>query len=558
MAQSYLKNPSIERLPTILEELHTGLLQIPPFQRDFVWTMQQQLALLSSVERGLPVGSLMVWRTKRLLRCSAFVGPYRVQTARSTGAAQYVLDGQQRLTTLYAALAPAFWTRHGVAPEASHDPLPGANWSVLYDLETQDFVFEGYRAQYSFDWEFGGAHSLLPLGVLFDDSLYDEWREREKLSREHANRARALRSAFMDYLIPVVPLVTDDIETVTLTFKRINSGGTPMKESDMLRALAWTETFDLSDHMARAREPLQPLGWGEAEDDTLMKVIAMVANQDATRVDVERLAAAIVCDPSVVQRAGVLLASAAEVFRKVLGIKTPKALPYQQVLIFTARALHTSGPVALHRERNFAGWVATVYIDERFGGASENMVRAEWRAFARLLDVGWEGMPRRRDARPAQAKECWSFNLASARSKGTALVLAAKQPHLANGTPVSAPESLVYTGSEDVGTLVLRSSLEFSQADGLEVALRSPANRVVCPAPELPALRERLFAADCPREIYESHLLDAEAHALLVSRDLENFFERRRELIRLAEEQWVRDHGGEVQVVREERKYSQG
>jgi hypothetical protein len=67
MAQSYLRTPTVERLPTILEELHTGSLRIPPFQRDFEWTGEQRLALCSSIRLGVPTGSLMVWRTDHKL-----------------------------------------------------------------------------------------------------------------------------------------------------------------------------------------------------------------------------------------------------------------------------------------------------------------------------------------------------------------------------------------------------------------------------------------------------------------------------------------------------------
>jgi hypothetical protein len=564
MAQSYLRNPSVERLPVILEELHTGLLQIPPFQRDFVWSGQQRLDLFSSVEKGLPAGSLMVWRTKRPLAHDAVVGPYRVPVNGSAAPVQYLLDGRQRLTTLYAALALAFWTREGETPEGEGKAPPDGTWAVLYHLKNQSFVFA--PGDYKQLRLAEVADPLLPLAVLFDDTAYDQWREKSKLTREQTNRARSLRSAFTDYMIPVVPLATEDIGTVTLTFKRVNSGGTPMSETHMLRALAWTETFDLSRYLASAREQLRPLGWADTEDDSLLKVIAAVAGMDPTEVDLEKLAEIVRAEHSVVERAGQLVARAAQVLRETVGITRPDSLPYQQVLVFIARALHLAGAGEFSeaQQRALAGWVATVYIDERFGGAPPHMVRVEWRAFASRLQLPDAAPPRARDIKQPQAKECWRFALGWARSKGTALVLAAQQPRLASGLPIEAPSSLVYTGSDHVGMLLasgargLPPDVVGKLHPRLEAALRSPANRVVCPAAESPALRERLLASECPPEIYQSHLLDAEAHQLLVRRDLEPFFERRRELICLAEERWVEEHGGDVQVVREQRKYSQG
>ena len=238
MAQSYLRNPSVERLPVILEELHTGSLRIPPFLRDFEWTGEQRLTLCDSIRLGLPTGSLMVWRTRHKLAAENPIGPYMLSPAHEPS--QYLLDGRQRLTTLYAALAPSFWTREGKGPPSSpqegRSAAPdGTPWAILFDLDTQEFVFaeptEGRDAGGTLSVlpEEHHRRAVLPLAVLLDDAAYDEWRAGAKLSREQTNRARALRSAFADYLIPLVPLTTDDIDVATLTFKRLNSVGTELQ-----------------------------------------------------------------------------------------------------------------------------------------------------------------------------------------------------------------------------------------------------------------------------------------------------------------------------------------
>jgi uncharacterized protein with ParB-like and HNH nuclease domain len=103
MAQSYLRNPSIERLPTILEQLHTRELCIPPFQRDFEWSGDQRLALCDSVLLGLPTGSLMVWRSSKSLPTETPIGPFPLSDVPPGTKPQYLLDGRQRMTTLYSA-----------------------------------------------------------------------------------------------------------------------------------------------------------------------------------------------------------------------------------------------------------------------------------------------------------------------------------------------------------------------------------------------------------------------------------------------------------------------
>lgn len=575
MAQSYLRNPSVERLPVILEELHTGSLCIPPFQRDFEWTGEQRLALCDSVRLGLPTGSLMVWRTDHKLAAENPIGPYLLAPSQAK-APQYLLDGRQRLTTLYAALAAGFWTREGKTPPSPASDRgtarDGTPWSILFDLDQQDFVFDhaseekGQRL-FPFLANESSERPLLPLAVLFDDSAYDEWRQQASLSRDHANRARALRSAFMDYLIPVVPLVTNDITVVTLTFKRVNNGGTPMGDADMTRALAWTEDFDLRDHIEAVHENMKPLGWGELEDDALLKVVAAVSTLDPTQVDPEKLAKKIKAEPALIQTAGERVIGAVRLLGSRLGIAGPGSLPYTQILVLVARALHSAGiPLTAEKEAQLAAWAAEVCIDARFGAAPPHMIRADWRALAHRLGLPHADPPPARDEKRPKANECWVFSMAWARSRGTALVLAAQAPRDSKDHPFPDPYALVARGSENVGMLLADgahgiptrwlSRVTAGKQPG--AGPRSPANRIVCPPDKLPELRAALFYEACPEEILRSHLIDREAHVALVGGEFETFFERRRSAILEAERSWVETRGGQVEILREPRLYAEG
>jgi Protein of unknown function DUF262 len=571
MAQSYLRNPSIERLPTILEELHTGSLCIPPFQRDFEWTGQQRLDLCGSVRLGLPTGSLMVWRTSHKLAAENPIGPYLLDPPQGT-APQYLLDGRQRMTTLYAALAAGFWTRNGKEPPKSYPSAvtspDGTPWSIMFNLEFEHFLFEPRTDDTAGQYFLSLPKTiLLPLAVLLDDTAYDDWRSKKTLSRELANRARALRSAFMDYLIPVVPLATDDIGVVTLTFKRVNNGGTPMSDADMARALAWGPEFDLRNHIDAVREKLTPVGWGDVEDDALLKVVAVVAKLDPTVVDPEQLAGEMKKQPALVASAGDLVVGAADFLVGKLGISGPGSLPYTQLLVFVARALHEAGgSLTVPQQGKLAAWVAEVCIDERFGGAPPHMIQADWRAVANRLDLPNADAPRARDEKLAFAKECWRFGMNWARSRGTALVLADQGPKDGNDQVIPNPCALIARSRDGIGMLVaegaqgLPASLlkRLSRKKFSGAALRSPANRVVCPSKQLPELRNVLFQGNCPQTILQSHLIDDDAYAALIADDLNAFFEHRRKAILNAEKQWVKARGGKVKLSLEPRTYAEG
>src|SRR5262249_16437462 len=103
----YLADPTIQTLTSVLREINQGLLVFPRFQPPFVWLPAQRLELVKTILRGLPIGTFMTWRTSTEIPVFANAGPWVLPpAAMATAGRQYVLDGLQRLTTLYVALVP--------------------------------------------------------------------------------------------------------------------------------------------------------------------------------------------------------------------------------------------------------------------------------------------------------------------------------------------------------------------------------------------------------------------------------------------------------------------
>ncbi len=75
-----------------------------------------------------------------------------------------------------------------------------------------------------------------PLSCLLDDELFLAFRTRLSGNKLLLQEARRLESRFRDYVIPVVPLVSDDQDLVTEAFARVNSHGQDLDEGDMVHA----------------------------------------------------------------------------------------------------------------------------------------------------------------------------------------------------------------------------------------------------------------------------------------------------------------------------------
>lgn len=83
------------KVSTILDQIDLGSFALPKFQRGYVWNRDQVRGLMHSMYRKYPVGSLLVWVTK------AESAEAKGQEDLPPGVVKLLLDGQQRMTSLY-------------------------------------------------------------------------------------------------------------------------------------------------------------------------------------------------------------------------------------------------------------------------------------------------------------------------------------------------------------------------------------------------------------------------------------------------------------------------
>ena len=93
-----------ERLSRLVERVNAGEIKIPKFQRGFVWQRSQVLSLLESILQGYPIGSLLFWRTESRLKSERDIQGFALPPTPDKYPTNYVLDGQQRLTSIYGVL----------------------------------------------------------------------------------------------------------------------------------------------------------------------------------------------------------------------------------------------------------------------------------------------------------------------------------------------------------------------------------------------------------------------------------------------------------------------
>jgi hypothetical protein len=235
----------------ILDSVLSGAVRIPAFQRGFVWEMDRVAYLLDSIYKGYPFGSLLFWRTRNKLAFERDLGTFKLPEPKVDYPIDYVLDGQQRLTSVFTVFQTEL--KPGNSPE----------WADIYfDMaakgDPQDSVFVPIAGEFDKDRYF-------PLNVMFDSVRYRT--ATQTLKAEQVAAIDKLQEKLKEVSIPVQVLKTEDRSIVAIVFERINRMGMALDTLQLLSAWTWSEEFDLLDKFRELREELAEFGFEGVGDD---------------------------------------------------------------------------------------------------------------------------------------------------------------------------------------------------------------------------------------------------------------------------------------------------
>lgn len=265
--------PNVDRIDDLARQILSGGILLPKFQRNFVWERQQVLDLLDSIARNFPIGSILLWQSRQELRSENRIADLDIQLPRPDYPVNYLLDGQQRLSSICGAL---YWG--------------GSNaksiWNIAYDLREEKFVhletLEDPPLQ------------QIRLNRLPDPAAF--FRHVASLETLTApdrsvlkNRAEQLFSRFKDYKIAVVTLGDMSIEDVAPIFERINSTGTALTIVDLMRAATWSQDFDLIDEIEGILSSLDDKGFGGIDKKAVLRNISAAAGGGFSASSIDNL-----------------------------------------------------------------------------------------------------------------------------------------------------------------------------------------------------------------------------------------------------------------------------
>ena len=236
------------KISTVLDYIDSGDIALPEFQRGYVWNRDQVRGLFDSLYRRHPVGGLLVWATAAKTADRRGDGPIPV------GTVKLLLDGQQRMTSLYGVMrgrAPRFF-----------DGDPQTFRGLRFHLGNETFAFyQPIKMQDDPLWI--DVTALMKAGteglgtVVARLSTIPEYSGRE--GEFFGRLGRLLGIADIELHVEEITGSEKTLDVVVDIFNRVNSGGTKLSQGDLALAKICAEWPDARNSMkARLKD------WSEA------------------------------------------------------------------------------------------------------------------------------------------------------------------------------------------------------------------------------------------------------------------------------------------------------
>lgn len=232
------------------DQMSRGEFRIPEFQREYVWSKSDVTALFDSVYNSYPIGSFFVWKVPSSMNnffrnLRDLEQPTLDNTEREIS---FVLDGQQRLTSLYIGLMGIKFNDYDYS-------------RILFDVENEEFVLGR-----------GTSENLIPMRTIWDDD------RRMDVMDEHDyfKRIQQCATQFKNYKIPLIEISTKKFDEVIDVFERINQSGQDLSRFDIVHANIWSEDFNLRHRIdSDIIEPLEDKQFGTVSRDTVAGALSL-------------------------------------------------------------------------------------------------------------------------------------------------------------------------------------------------------------------------------------------------------------------------------------------
>lgn len=364
------------------DEDEDGGFWLPNIQRPFVWTEEQISRLFDSILREYPISTLLIWKTKAPVRCRKFIANYKdgikltdFYETPTTKKKCLVLDGQQRLQSLYIALKGAYEGRELYFDLLSGDAAPPDDMRYKFEFFGEgEATFPWMRIK---DLVFSGEDSYTATEkVVSAAGRVVTSEERTRLGKNIAHVFKTFQDddgiAYqeLDSIENADRYKEDDVVEV---FIRANSGGTRLGKSDLLFSLL-SATWDEADaKMEDLLEDLNRHGFAFTRDFVLKTFLTLLdqgARYEVTKFRKQEIRERIESEWEKVSNA---IKWVLDFVRQKTFMQTDKAIPSYLVLIPVIYARYHY-PDSLNAAKDLDSLLLRTLIAGAFSGVPDQLI----------------------------------------------------------------------------------------------------------------------------------------------------------------------------------------
>jgi hypothetical protein len=311
----HLPEPQSVTFSNLFAEIENGTIKIPQFQRDFVWSKAKSAKLLDSIVKGFPIGTFILWKTNERLRSIRNLGGVALPEPPKGDTIKYLLDGQQRLTSLFVTLRGLSITRNSGTEDFScvwvdltatdHDEI------VLIDVTDRD------------------PKQIIQL----KDLLFGDFAYLASFSNALQHKIRLYKNNIESYQFSAIQMRDAPIDVATEVFTRLNVGGQPLSVFEIMVAKTYdpAKKFDLAEKFDELTTDLQTVNYDTLSSATVLQTVSVLIRKDCRKREILNLPkqAVIKTWPKAVEA----IRSSVDYFRNYYRIPVSRLLPYPALVI---------------------------------------------------------------------------------------------------------------------------------------------------------------------------------------------------------------------------------
>lgn len=364
-----MPEPQSFLITDLINDIKRGLIKIPQFQRDFIWSKEKAASLMDSIIKGYPIGTMILWKTKETLRSVRNLGGVNLPETPAGDFIQYVLDGQQRLTSIFASLGGAKVRREYKIEDFSE---------IYIDLKAADDEEIVVANRDGID-----EKSIIKLTSL----LYGGLQYLASFSTEYLQRLEQFKRNIETYPIPSILIREVPIDVATEIFTRINEGGKPLTVFEIMVAKTFDieQDFDLAESYDDLIRELERVDYETISEATVLRTVSVILIKECSKKVILNLNKFEFVDiwPKIVDA----IERAVDYLRNYFKIPVSKLLPYNDLIVLFAYFFyhHNDRPLD-DKERYLKDLFWRISLTERYSAGTEAKIAQDIKRVDKILD----------------------------------------------------------------------------------------------------------------------------------------------------------------------------